>query len=711
MTKLRDIPGLFLHPVATLKHYQRASLRPDVIAGATVAVILIPQAIAYALIADLPPQVGLYSAIVAAIVGALWGSSNHLQTGPTNAQSLLVFSVLLSSSASNPSEWVLYGAVLAILVGLIRLLMGIARLGMLVNFVSDSVIVGFTAGAGILISIKQIPSLLGVSVSGTSAVETSRDLATHISEVHLFTLAIGLGSIVAILLFKRINPKIPGALISMIGAGALVALLNLEPFGVATLGELPKGFPPLVVPPILNFELIGELFTGAIAIAAIGLIEAISIGRSIANQSGQRLDSNQELVGQGLANIATGLFSGYPVSGSFTRSAVNYDSGGMTPLASASSGVMVLIALLLFAQPAGYIPRAALSGVLIVTSIGMIDRTEILRILRGTRGDAIIMLITFFGTILLNIEMAVLFGIFMSFAVYILRTSTPRVRPVTPDAEFKHFLHQPEKSACPQLAIIDILGDLYFGAATHVEQAVQRYQAEHPEQRFLLLRMEHVNQCDISGIHALEHIVHLYRDSGGDVFLTKVHKPIRQFMHSTNFDSLLGEENFIEGDSVISHLFYRVLDPAICIYECDVRVFLECQNLPKQFEGIYREIRTEVPGDGIPVVTPDELWKLMHSPVIPQIIDVREKREYYLGHIPGAMSFPLSQLFSGENDLPTGQKLVFVCRGGRRSLRAAHHAQKAGYQNTAVLQGGMLAWEREGLLEAVDYLTKNKGVL
>ncbi len=322
---------------------------------------------------------------------------------------------------------------IAIMVGIIQLVMGLARLGVLVNFVSHSVIVGFSAGAAVLIAIGQMQHLLGLEYKSHSLAEAIQDIIIHLPETHRPTALLGLGTIVLILVLRRISPKLPGSLIAMVAAAAVVGLLGLGEQGVVVIGELPRGLPPLAKLPLLDLRLVGQLAPGALAIAAIGLVEAMSIARSIAGQSDQRLDSNQEFVGQGLANIASGLLSGYPGSGSFTRSAVNYDTGGQTPLASVFSGIFVLLAMLAFAPLAAYMPRAALAGVLIVTAYGMIDRHEIVRIWRGARADAVIMVVTFLSTLFLHLEFAVLTGILFSFAMYVMKTSVPEVTSVLPD--------------------------------------------------------------------------------------------------------------------------------------------------------------------------------------------------------------------------------------------------------------------------------------
>ncbi|MGH7463032.1 MAG: SulP family inorganic anion transporter, partial [Longimicrobiales bacterium] len=300
LANLKTIPAYFLRPLHILRAYRRSNLQPDVVAGLTVAVILLPQGIAYALIAELPPQAGLYTAIVAAIVGALWGSSNHLQTGPTNAASLLVLSIVLVVAAPGSPEFMATAGLMAVMVGLFRLVMGLARLGMLVNFVSDSVIVGFTAGAGVLISVNQLRPLLRLDFPTSSELgEIAQNVVSHLPETHWPSLALGLGTIALIVLLRRLNSKWPGPLIGMMCAAVVVGLVGLEQQGVKVIGQLPRGLPPLAQLPLFDLERIGQLSTGALAIAAIGLVEAMSIARSIASQTGQRLDNNQEFVGQG----------------------------------------------------------------------------------------------------------------------------------------------------------------------------------------------------------------------------------------------------------------------------------------------------------------------------------------------------------------------------------------------------------------------------
>jgi sulfate permease, SulP family len=712
---LKDGGAFFTRPVRVIRGYDPRGLRPDLIAGLTVAMVVVPQAMAYALIAELPPQMGLYTAIVAAIVAALWGSSNQLQTGPTNAASLLVLSVLTGVAASGSPEYIAAAGLLAVMVGVLRTGMGLARLGMLVNFVSDSVIVGFTAGAGVLIAGNQLRNLLRLSgPSYPDLVDTLSHTALSLPQTHLPSLLTGIATAVVIVVLRRIRPSLPGPLIALVLAAGANALLGAESrFAIRVVGAIPATLPPIAHLPLLNLQLIGQLSTGALALAAIGLVEALSIARSIASQTGQRLDSNQEFVGQGLANIAAGILSGFPCSGSFTRSAVNFKTGAKTPLAAVFSGVCVLAAMLLFARYAARIPLSALAGVLMVTAFGLVDRKAMARVWRGPADDRIIMVVTLLSTLLLPLQFAVLTGILISLAAYLLRTATPRVRMVLPDPTFGHFTHQPDRPCCPQLGIIEVLGDLYFGAIHHVEEVIRANLAANPGQRFLLLRMQSVEHCDISGIGMLEAITRQYRgkERNGDVYMTRVRGPVAEVMRETGFAAELSADHFLPSDEALGHLFHRVLDPAICVYECPVAAFKECQTLPKSLHETPNGIHVTLPmsPDGAPLISAEELWRSLHAGYgahFPILLDVREPREFRRGHIPQAISCPLPALLEELNadaaPIPRDRKIIFICQGGRRSARVAALLHGQGYQQVAALAGGMLAWRASQFLEAVD---------
>ncbi len=694
--------AFFARPIAILGAYRVENLRHDLIAGLTVAIITLPQSIAFALISELPAQVGLYTAIVGAVVGALWGSSNHLQTGPTNTTSLLVLSTLLAVALPNTPEYLAAAGMMALLVGLFRLLLGLARLGVLVNFVSDSVIVGFTSGAGLLLIFNQIRNLLRLDIPSTPTLwETIPLIVTHLIETHWLSLLIGAATVTLIVVLRRINPKWPGPLIAMAAASALVALLRLDAQGVRIVGAMPRGLPQLARLPLGDLKLIGQIATGSLAIAVIGLVETISIARMIAARTGQRLDSNQEFVGQGLANIASAFFSGYTCAGSFTRTPVNYEAGARTSLASALSGLLVLGAVLLLAPLAAYVPLAALAGTLMLTAYGLIDRIKIARVWRSTPGDRLIMIATCAGALALPLQYAVLSGIALSVGHYLIRTSKPRVHTVLPDDQFRHLSHQPGKPPCPQLSIVEVLGDMYFGAINHIEETILNNLEQNPGQRFLLLRLQNVEHCDISGIYMLESIVRTYREQGGDVYLVRVRRPVLRVMLASGFARRLGSDHFLDQDTAIGHLFYHVIDPAVCIYECPVRAFSECQDLPKYNYPHAVRLDVHTPLDDIPTIAPRALWQHLRHKEPTQIIDVREPREFERGHIPGAQHIPLPVLPNHIDDVARDRPVIIVCQGGRRSARAAALLRERGFDNVQALSGGMIAWRREKLLEAV----------
>lgn len=702
LANMRSMPTALLRPIEILRSYRHENLVPDLLAGLTVGVVLLPQGLAFSLLAGLPPVMGLYAAIVASITAALWGSSNHLQTGPTNTAAALTLSVLLPIAAPGSPDFIAAAGLIALMAGIFRLVMGLARLGLLVNFVSDSVVVGFTAGAGVLIMVSQLTTMLRVqAVQSPNLPGVLSGVVPQIPTAHLPTLMLSLTTIVLLIILRQINNRLPMSLVAIVSMTAIVWGFNLKETGIRVLGEVPSGLPPLAALPIFDLTLIGRLSTGALAIAAIGLVEATAIARALSSNSGQRLDSNQEFVGQGMANIAAAIFSGYPCSASFNRSALSYRTGARSSLASAFAGLFVLISSFILAPAVAQLPRAVISAELVLAAYSMIDRRRILRIWKGNRTDAAIMLTTLVATLLLPLQFAVLIGIMMSLGAYILQTSTPQVIAVLPDDNFRHWGPQPHKPQCPQLGILDVLGDLYFGAVSHVEESIHRHMTLYPEQRFLLLRMHSVQRIDISGINALENLLRTYRNRGGDVYMTRVREPVMHLMQTSGFYRMLGAEHFVSEDIAIDLLFHKVIDPAVCIYECQVRAFRECQNLPKRDAHLDIPLQ-QVPLRPFPEIAPRILWDRIRSPGAPLLIDVREPREYKQGHIPNAKLLPLASLLTEKPQLPHDSEIVLICRSGRRSLRAAAELQAHGYESLFILQGGMLGWEKNALLEAVD---------
>jgi SulP family sulfate permease len=691
----------FARPWEILRGYRRRHVRPDLVAGATVAVLAIPQCIAYAAIAGLPPTYGLYSAVVATIVGALWGSSSHLSTGPTNAISILVLSILTPLAAIGAPEYLVAASAMAVMVGVLCIVFGFARLGMLVNFASRSVLLGFTAGAGVLIAVGQLRNLLHIDIPRSPhLLHTVLDLVRNLDQIHITSLILGGVTVLIILLVDGFTRRLPGAILALVGTGAAVAALGVERLGVAVVGEVPRAMPRVTefsIGWMFEQDVIGALLMGALAVAALGLVEAISIAREIARQSGEHLDVNQELIGQGMANIAAGVFSGYASSGSFTRSAVNFQTGARSQMSSVFCGLFILAGVLAFGPLAAYLPRASLAGLIMLIAYRMVDWRGVRRVLRGSRSETGIMVSTFVATLVLPLEFAVLAGVILSLAIYIYKSSMPTVESVVPDENFHQFIVDPGAPVCPQLGIIKIEGSLFFGAATHVEDALLANFEANPGQTVLLLRMHGVGRCDLSGIDVLEGILRIYRGAGGDLYLTNVRPGVRDFMRRTGFEHILGSDRFLEPDEAVEHLFNEVIDSAICCYECEHRVFAECQPLVKH------------PYDGrLPSSSGRLRFPLKHLKVVEfedaiaeegdraLLIDVREPEEYALGHLPNSRLLPLRDLLGAIEDLPRDRPIFLVSRSGRRSTRAMRLFADLGYEDVYNLKGGILSWKARG---------------
>ena len=696
-----------VRPVDILRSYKLVRLRPDLVAGLTVAVVAIPQSIAYASIAGLPPSYGLYAAAVASIIGSLWGSSRFLNTGPTNAISILVLSILTPLAVIGSEQYLMAASLMAVMVGAFCIVFGFLGLGVLVNFASRAVLLGFTAGAGVLIAAGQLKNLLRLDIPRSPHLwHTMVGVLEHIHESHLPSLLLGLATLLAMVGVSRLAPRLPAALMALTGAGVVVAVVGTERLGVAVVGQIPRAVPELTsfsLGWLWETDVVGALVTGSMAVAAMGLVEAVSIAREISRQSGERLDINQELVGQGMANVAAGLFSGYACSGSFTRSAINFQSGARTQLSGVFCGLFVLGGVLVFGPAAAFLPRTALAGMIMVIAYRMVDWYGVRRVISTSRSESGIMAATFVATLVFPLEFAVLAGVILSLGIYIYKSSLPTVHTVVPDPTFRHFVEREDAPCCPQLGVINIRGALFFGAASHVEDELLANHEDNPGQNHLLLRMHGVHQCDLSGIDVLEGIVKLYRDAGGDVFLVQVRPEVQWIMRSSGFEELIGVDHLLEQEGAIEWLFENRIDPAVCIYECEHRVFAECQPLEKHPYDLrlpafptrfrYPERQLTVPE------FEDALRRHRRNGLL---IDVREPEEYRSGHLPGAELVPLRTIIEDAEKLPRNRPILLVCRSGRRSTRAMHWLIGLGFHEVVNLKGGLLSWKAMGKPVEVD---------
>jgi SulP family sulfate permease len=566
--------------------YGKLHLRPDLIAGLTVAVMAVPQSMAYALIAGLPVQCGLYASIVPAMIGAFWGSSSHLITGPTTATSLVVLGTLTQLAEPYTRNYVQLALLLAFMAGGVRIVMGLARLGTLLNFVAHSVILGFTAGAAILIAFHQVPHLLGLDIrKGGMVLESLWEIVTHLHRTDLVTLGLGIATVA----IRKLRPGWPAALIALVFVSAAVALLHLDSYGVRVVGAIPRSLPPLVFPRLSAWNDFAILAPGALAIAILGLLEAISSARAIAGHTRQRLNVNQEFIGQGLANVSASLFSGYPVSGSFTRSALNFRSGARTPMSGIVSGVGVAVLVLIAAPFAAVLPVSALAGVLVLAAIEMVDLAGIKRAVRSTRSDGAVLVVTLVSTVFLQLAFAIYIGVLLSIGLHLAKTAHPRIYSNIPDLRTAKMVPAVHGEICCQMDAVRIQGSIFFGSAAFVQESLLRRLKSHPGMANLLIRMHDVNILDASGVHALEVVLEEVLNRGGGLYFSALNPRVFQVFKNSGLLSRVGETHVrTTTRAAIRQAMVETFCPEACAL-CEVVVFLECPELKQGNWEIFGE--------------------------------------------------------------------------------------------------------------------------
>lgn len=584
--KIKKINILSFFPfIVESKSYSTKKFKSDMIAGLTVAIVALPQSMAYAIIAGVHPKFGLYAAIFPAIVAALFGSSRYLAAGPTNAISMVVSSSMASAviagtmvSALPEDQKIALLFLLSFMVGLMQFLMGILKFGNFINFVSHSVVIGFTAGAGILIAFNQLKNLIGVSIGNqphfiNGIIHTFK----KIPDANAYALSIGLFTIFFILFTKKISSKIPGALIAMIISAVCVFVFNLENSGVKTIGEIPQTLPPLTSFP-LDIDSINAIFSSALAIAILGIVEALSIAKSIASKSGEKINGNQEFIAQGLANMAAGITSGIPGSGSFTRSAVNYSSGAKTRFAVVLSGIFILIVLIVAAPMARFIPIASLAGILMVIAYSMIDKHAIKIAFKATQGDKVVLIATMLSTLFLELEQAVFIGVILSILLFVRKVSHPQVFPVAPsDKESRRLLPITDKyKICPEISIYQIEGSLFFGAIADLEDKLSSYIKNGG--KIIIVRLAQVRLIDATAVHALESLLRECEEKNITMIFTNTKPAVMEVLEKTEMNKKIGRENFFEHtQQAIEETVKRMKKLEKC-KKCTLNCFKECHK-------------------------------------------------------------------------------------------------------------------------------------
>lgn len=563
------------------------TLRRDLIAAATGAVIVLPQGIAFALIAGLPPEYGLYTAIVIPVVAGLFGSSRHLVSGPTTAISIVILEIVSTHAPPGSTEYIGYVLTLTFLAGLFQFLLGLARMGGLVNFISHTVVIGFTAGAAVLIAVSQLGNFFGMPVqSGESFLQALEGLVRGWDNSNPYVIIIAVATLISTLLVRRFRPHWPAMLIGMMVGSLICLLLRGQEHGVPLVGSLPGSLPPLSLPDF-SVSTLQQLAPGALAVAMLGLIEATSIARAVATRSHQRIDGNQEFIGQGLSNMVGSFFSCYAASGSFTRTGVNYEAGAKTPLSAIFASLLVALVVVFLAPLTAYLPIPATAGVIMVVAWNLVDAHHIRQIARTSAREATVMIVTFLATLLLDLEFAIYVGVLLSLVLYLQRTSHPRIIELAPNPERpRRAFENIEKQRlleCPQLKIIRLDGSLFFGAVDHVQHALHRL-AERGWNHVLIIG-DSINFIDVAGAEMLVQEAQRLRQRGGGLYLCGLKDSARRLLDRGGYTVLIRQENFFYSkEEAVRHIFQR-LDFERCSI-CTRRIFQECDTVEFHGEGL-----------------------------------------------------------------------------------------------------------------------------
>ncbi len=572
----------------------RVTLRADLVAGILGALLVLPQAIAFATLAGLPAEYGLYTAVVPCIVAALFGSSWHVVSGPTNANSLALFATLAPLAAVGSPQYIALALAVTVIVGAMQFLIGVLRLGTIANFISPAALRGFMSGAAALIALYALPDLLGLAAPSAHRLGSlAQDLWVHGAEVSPAALAVGAATIAVALAMKRWRPRSPHMLVGIVAATALAFAFNHGWLGawrrIAVVGPVPPIWPHPVLPDV-ELRSLPDLVGIAFALTIVALGQSISIAKAVAERSGQHIDANREFRGQGLSNIVGGFFSSYVSCGSFNRSLPNYEAGARTPLAAVFASLWLLLLIAVSSQVLALIPVPAIAALLLLVSWSLLESPAWRQLWQFSRKDFAIAAATFVATVTIKIEMAILLGTILSLVTYLMRTAKPAIRvmgfdntaPARPFVVIADAAHPlPE---CPQLKMIRMEGEVYFGAVSHVGDQLRDLRAPADAPKHLLVMAKSMNFIDLAAAEMWKAEMVVRRRIGGDLYFHRPRAPVLSLWQRVGFMSELGSDHIFPAKRIAIATIFDRLDRSICDH-CTIRVFEECQTLPLPIDG------------------------------------------------------------------------------------------------------------------------------
>ncbi len=538
----------FLPILQWLPSYNKTYFRSDLLAGLTVAVLLVPQGMAYALLAGMPPIYGLYGGLLPLLLFGILGTSQQMSIGPVAVSALLVLAGISQIAEPLSSEYISYVLLAGLLIGCFQILLSILRLGFLVNFLSHPIVAGFTSAAAIIIAVSQLSSVLGFSIPRElSLVAKLQYVASNIGQTHLPTFLFCVSGIVLISVLKKINKAIPGALIAVVLGIIVVRFLRLDQQGVAIVGAVPQGLPSFQLPN-WSIENIKLVMPTVLTVTIIGIVESIGIAKVLESKHNYyKIDANQELLALGLGKMAGAFFQAIPTSGSFSRSAVNNEAGARTGMSSIITAILIAISLLFLTELFYYLPNAVLAAIILLSVKGLFDYKEAIHLWHTHRGDFIMMVFTFFATLIMDIEFGVLAGVILSILMVLFRIASPHIAILgqIPETRFyRNVSRFPNAEQMEDVLIMRFDAQLFFGNAQYFKDTIEEIVKDRKDNlELLILSAYSITNMDSSGLHALEESLKFLKTNDIEFYITGVRGPVRDLFHKSDFINTLGKEN------------------------------------------------------------------------------------------------------------------------------------------------------------------------
>ncbi|WP_347921845.1 SulP family inorganic anion transporter [Pontimicrobium sp. SW4] len=564
-------------PFLTWLPLAKDNIKDDVIAGITGTIIVIPQAVAFAMIAGLPPIYGFYTAMLTPIIAALFGSSYHLVSGPTTTSSIVLYAIVSKFITPNSDieAFISLAILLSFMAGFLKLLMGLFKMGKLVNFVSNSVIIGFSAGAGILIAFKQLKHIFGLDIpQGSSFYSISKYLVNHVPEINWYAFLVAISTLLIAIIIRKVKIISKLSMLIAMVLGSFIALYFGSVHGIELVGEVPSNLPPFNLP---DFDLgsMKMLSSGALILAILGLVEAAAISRSIALQTHQRLNINQEFVSQGISNTISSFFSCYTSSASFTRSSVNFQTGAKTPMSAIISAIGLMIVVLLFAHYASFLPKAAMGGIILLVGYSLIDFKHIKVVYKASGRELIVLLITLLGTLFFDLEFALLSGILASFFFYMEKTSKPNIAILGVDKNKRliNIIRDDETRECSNLKIVRIDGSLYFGSIEKISNYFSKLYEDN-KVKHILIAADGINFIDLAAAEWLTNEIKKWQKNRGGIYFAGLKLVSQDILQKGGFVDKIGSNIFFkEKKDAIREIHKKIKEP------CLDKVFDECKTI------------------------------------------------------------------------------------------------------------------------------------